>query len=269
MISRINLVLAIVGILAVAVAQPAAPLAFEVASIRQSAAPGSVDQRIEFLPGGRFTAANASLFSLIAISYGISLRRLTGGPDWIRSERYNIEATAEKSAVPIGLSARIREARMGPMLQTLLADRFGVTIRRDNIEQPAYVLEVAKNGPKLQKSKKEEKDCPELDPKNMNEFALSCHYPVGGQGNGIRAKAVDMADVVRTMEIWSDRPFVDRTGLRSLFDFETEGWVPLRPRPGPAPGVEPSAEDIAMADPTRPSLQMIFDRLGLRMNRRT
>jgi uncharacterized protein (TIGR03435 family) len=57
---------------------------------------------------------------------------------------------------------------------------------------------------------------------------------------------------------------VDETGIHGLFEVETDGWAPLRPRPV-APGAEPSAEDIAMADPTRPSLFLIFERLGLKM----
>ena len=48
-----------------------------------------------------------------------------------------------------------------------------------------------------------------------------------------------------------------------LYDIDTDGWVPMRQTPVRADG--PTTEDIAMADPTRPTLNMIFDKLGLKM----
>jgi uncharacterized protein (TIGR03435 family) len=272
MINASKLFFATAGIAAVAAGQPQPPksLAFEVASIRQNKSQDRRVWRTDFLPGGRFTATNAPLVFLVRLAYNIPFRsdRLSGGPDWIRSERYDIEAKSETDGVPAGLPARARAERMRPMVQRLLADRFGMAVHREIKERPSYVLVVARNGPKLQKSKREEGDCPELDPKNRDELELSCHFAVGGQGNGIHSKAVDMADVVELLENFSDRPFVDGTGLKGLFDIETEGWVPLRPRPGSQPGVEPSAEDIAMADPARPTLSIILDRLGLKMESR-
>lgn len=74
-----------------------------------------------------------------------------------------------------------------------------------------------------------------------------------------------MSDVVLFVANWTDRPVVDRTGIKGLYNIQTEEWVPLRPRPGPPPGAQPTAEDLAMADPMRPTLFMIFDRLGLKL----
>jgi uncharacterized protein (TIGR03435 family) len=141
------------------------------------------------------------------------------------------------------------------MLQALLAERFKLTIRRDIKEQPVYVLTVAKNGPKLQKSKLEEKDCE--DPANQ------CHFGGAGQGRGIHVKAFNMAELAVSVSNFTDRPLIDRTGLTALYDIDTDGWVPMRQRPVRPDG--PTAEDIAMADPTRPTLNMIFDKLGLKM----
>ena len=39
----------------------------------------------------------------------------------------------------------------------------------------------------------------------------------------------------------------------------------MRPRPGPPPGAEPSAEDRAFADPARPTLQAVLDKVGLKL----
>lgn len=236
--------------------------AFEVASIKQN---NSDDRRIGFevLPGGRFTARGLPLFILIATAYNLPFQSplLSGGPDWIKSTRYDVDAKAAEGAVPLGTPYRLREQKTRLMLQALLADRFKLVVRRETKEMPVYALVVGKNGPKLKKAAIEEKDCPEVPAAN----GVRCHAVNGGQGRGLHSQAADMSDLVEYAGNWTDRPLVDRTGIKGLYEIETEGWVPMRPRPPLPPGAEPRAEDIAFADPARPTLHMIFDRLGLKM----
>jgi uncharacterized protein (TIGR03435 family) len=165
---------------------------FEAASVKPNKS--ATRPGLQFLPGGRFTATNMPLFMLIASAYDVPIQsvRLSGGPDWIRSERYDIEATAGSGAVPAGLSTKARENKTRLMLQALLADRFKLTIRREAKDLPVYAVVVGKNGPKLQKAKIEEKDCPE-GPEN---YGVSCHSVMGGMGRGIHAKAVTVSDIV-------------------------------------------------------------------------
>jgi uncharacterized protein (TIGR03435 family) len=250
--------LALAGIAAVATLRAQS---FEVASIKPDKTYNQRFAGIQFLPGGRLTIGNISLYGIVAAAYSLPFQsdRLSGGPDWVRSERFDIEATAGTDAIPAGLPAKLREEKMKLMLQTLLADRFQLTVRREMKERPVYALVVAKNGPKLQKAKIEEKDCPEV-----SVDGVSCHQFRGGQGQGIHAQAVDIPDVARFVSNWADRPVIDKTSLAGLFNIQTDGWVPMRPRM-PVPGREPSAEDLAFVDPTRPTLFMIFDRLGLKL----
>jgi uncharacterized protein (TIGR03435 family) len=187
--------------------------------------------------------------------------RLSGGPDFVRSDRYDIEARAEAGAIPSGTPAKVRDDKMRLMLQALLAERFKMTIRREMKELPVYAIVVSKGGPKLPRAKLEEKDCPE----SPASFADSCHSFGGGQGQGLHGWAVDISDLAVFVSNWTDRPVVDESGLKGLFNIQSDGWVPLRPRPAPAPGVEPTAEDLAFADPARPTLFMVFDRLGLKL----
>lgn len=243
---------------------PTTPATFEVASVKKHQAGDRRGGWPEFLPGGKFVSTGAPLYILIAIAYDLPFQsdRLTGGPGWIRSEEgvYDIEAKAEDGAIPAGLSARARQEKMKLMLQGLLADRFKLAMHHETKELPVYALVVAKDGPKLHMSTVEEKDCPEVPTREV-----SCHQLGGGQGRGLHGKAVDMSDLVLFVANWTDRPLVDRTGIKGLFDVETDGWLPFRPRPAPAPGAEPSPEDIAMSDPARPTLQMVLARLGLRI----
>jgi uncharacterized protein (TIGR03435 family) len=199
---------------------------------------------------------------IIAAAYDVPFQsmRLSGGPRWSYSEKYDIEATPPAGAIPAGTSIKERDDKARLMLQNLLADRFKLAMRRETRELPAYVVVVAKNGPKLQKAGIDEKGCTEAHVGN----GPPCHMINGGMGRGLHAKAVTVTDIVAWVENWSDRPMVDRTGLQGLFEIDTDGWAPMRPRPLP-PGREPTAEDIAMADPARPTLFMIFDRLGLKM----
>jgi uncharacterized protein (TIGR03435 family) len=79
--------------------------------------------------------------------------RLEGGPAWIDSDRYQINAKADG---PVG-----RGAMQGPMLQALLEDRFKLKIHRETRETPLYALTVASGGPKLQRAG--DRSCTEPD----------------------------------------------------------------------------------------------------------
>ena len=86
-----------------------APLAFEAASVKPNKS--ATRPGMQFLPGGRFTATNMPLQLLIASAYDVPFQsvRLSGGPNWIRSERYDIEATAGPGAIPPG--SRLRRGK--------------------------------------------------------------------------------------------------------------------------------------------------------------
>ena len=250
--------------------KPPETLAFEVASIKENK---SEDPRagigMQFLPGGRFVARNLPLVVVIATAYDLppfGSPRLTTGPSFDRgvgNARYDIEATAEKGAIPDDATVKVRQEKVRLMLQTLLADRFKMVMRRETKEIPVYALTVAKGGPKLQKAAVEEKDCSE-NPTGPSDPAR-CHAFEGGQGRGLHAPAVSIAEVASAVENFADRPVVDKTGIQGLYNIQTEGWVSMRPRPPRAPGEEPTAEDLAFADPARPTIFQIFDRLGLKL----
>lgn len=240
-------------------AQPEKPLAFEVASIKANK---SIDPHsfgtIKGKPGGRLTITGAPLYMIIAAAYNVSFQspRLSGGPDWIREARYDIEATAEKGSIPAELSPKEQDAKMRLMLQALLADRFHLTMRHESKEVPVYAVVVNKGGPKLQKSETEAKDCAEPG----KEGGVPCHRFMGGQGRGLNGQAVNIADLAGFVENWSDRPVLDKTSLQGLFDIKSEGWAPLIPSGGPHGGGEEN-----LADPSRPTLFTIFEQLGLKL----
>ena len=90
--------------------------------------------------GGRLTAHNAPLTLLIQRAYAVQAFQVVGGPAWINTDGYDIEAKPEGDT---------DRKQMWLMLQTLLADRFKLTLHRETRELPVYDLTVAKRGPKL------------------------------------------------------------------------------------------------------------------------
>jgi uncharacterized protein (TIGR03435 family) len=245
--------------------QSASPLAFEVVSVKPHPAGDARMQFPSFLPGGRLIS-HAPMFIVIATAYNVSFQgpRLSGGPDWIRSADgvYDIEATPPKDALPQGLASNVRAERLRSMLQALLIDRFKLVIRRETKEMPVYTLTVGKGGLKLTKAAIEEKDCPDSDPSDPNDGKVYCHQISGGRGRGLHGQAVDMADIVKHVENWTDRPLLDKTGVHGLFQIDTKGWLPIQVGPPPAAGAK--AEDGAdMADVL--TVFQMFEKLGLKM----
>ncbi len=237
-----------------------APLpSFEVASVKPHK-PGDREMFPEFLTGGRFIEAGVPLQLIIAVAYHIPVQstQLSGGPGWIHTndEAYDIEAKAEDGALK-GLSEKASDQKMRLMLQALLANRFKLVMHRELREQPVYILALGKNGPKLQRSKLEKEAC--ADPTAL------CGMGSVGQGRGIHLKATTIADMVFELNNFTDRPLLDRTGLTGLYDIHTNGWAPMRGMPRPVNPLSTSSEAEALADPNRPTLSMILNELGLKM----
>jgi uncharacterized protein (TIGR03435 family) len=234
-------------------------LSFEVASIKVNS---GEDRRLglEFQPGGRVIAHGLPLYMLVAMAYDIPFQsaRLVGGPDWARAERYDIEAKADPAALEGAVTVKERNERMRAMIQTLLKDRFRLVLRVEPKEVPVYELVPGRRGTKLEKSKVEEKDCGETS----TDSSADCHNFHGGMGRGLHAVAASLTDLAQFVSNWTDKPVIDRTHIAGLYKFESEGWAPMRPR---QPGSDDGPEAQQLADPTRPTLEMILDRFGLRI----
>src|SRR6185503_16449909 len=85
---------------------------------------------------GRFNA-ESPVHVLIQAAYNVSSFQVAGGPSWVAVDRYEIHATATANATP---------DQMRGMLQSLLADRFKLALRRETRTMPVYELVVANAG---------------------------------------------------------------------------------------------------------------------------
>jgi uncharacterized protein (TIGR03435 family) len=116
--------------------EPSARPAFDVASIKP-APPGGSEIGYRFEPGGRTVVSHFSLGSLMLVGWHILPFQIVGGPTWLYSERYDIEAKAAGN--PDSDQSRA-------MLQSLLAERFHLVLHRETRELPMYALVTAKKG---------------------------------------------------------------------------------------------------------------------------
>ena len=196
---------------------------FDVASVKRGAAAAvDVPMGVSYKPGGRMIATNAPLRLLIQFAYAVHssphsqpLRssQVVGGPAWIDSEGYNIEAKPE---------ANTDQARAWRMLQTLLADRFRLTLHRETRELPVYDLTARSGGIKLPPAK--EASCvsfqPGMTPRSI-PGSVDCGYaPLMLSPTGLRmsGRKLHMADLVRELALTLGRPVMDKTGFTGEFD---------------------------------------------------
>ncbi|HYL77462.1 MAG TPA: TIGR03435 family protein [Bryobacteraceae bacterium] len=196
---------------------------FAAASIRPSHA---IFGRVEFKSGGRLTAVGVNVSQLVNAAYGLTgsgrLRKGSGCPLWIDSERFDLDAVAEEGTIPEHLdNAQLRE-RMQPLLQRLLAKRLHLVIRREPKELPVYELTVAKSGAKLAEAPISEAEC---------RTSSDCHRVLGDRMQGLRGTAVSMADLAFALETWSDRPIVDASGIPGLFAVQLKPFATLKALP--------------------------------------
>jgi uncharacterized protein (TIGR03435 family) len=193
---------------------------FEVATIKPNRS-GDWRVMMGFRPG-MFRATGMWVRQLIALAYNLRDFQVTGGPSWIDSERYDIQAKEPDSVASEmhKLSQDQRKELSRSMLQSLLADRFKLKLRHERKELPAYALVVAKGGPKLRAAE------PDTDFKGIKgpEGRVQRGKSVFGMGDlTIRDEPLSM--LARMLSQQLGRPVLDRTGLEGKYDC-TLKWTP-------------------------------------------
>jgi uncharacterized protein (TIGR03435 family) len=182
---------------------------------------------------------------------------VVGGPAWIDSEGYNIEAKPEDNT---------DQQHAWLMLQSLLADRFRLTLHRETRELPVYDLTARSTGIKLPAAK--EATCvsfqPGMTPRSI-PGSVDCGYaPLLVTPTGLRmtGRKLHMADLVRELALTLGRPVMDKTGFTGEFDLNlnyTDDGAAKSPGPD-----DPSGNRM----PPEPNLSIVFSamqQLGLKL----
>ena len=223
---------------AVGLAQTPAPPTFDAAVIRPAP---SLQQQVSSgqlrvgttITDARIDLRAATLGDMVVLAYRLKPYQLIG-PDWIRQERYDVQATYPPGAT---------KEQMPEMLQALLADRFTLKVRRETRPLGAYELIVEKTGHALQPATPAPAEPAPLAP---NEKALN----VGGQelrigangksaavstpdgamriamGDGgmmrLQIDRMTMSGFADLLTTFAGKPVVDRTGLTDRYQIPLE-----------------------------------------------
>ena len=201
---------------------------FEVASVRPSPPHAESPSSIFVEPGGRLIATGTTIQDFILKAYSLRAFQLSRGSDLLYS-RFDINA---KPAVTVTDDQALL------MLQSLLADRFKLKVHRETRETQVYLLTIDKESPKL----------------TAAQPIPNGGVRIGGIGRltGISATpqqlATTLSDIRLNGRAFLDRPVLDRTGLKGVYNFSLV-WTP-----------------DAIADPTEPSIfTAVRQQLGLKL----
>lgn len=148
---------------------------------------------------GYVRAVNVNLKSLMEVAYDIPDLRIFGGPTWVTSEKFSLEAKADPKVDENLAALPNDEAKQAKrkMMAALLVDKFKLAVHSDAKEMSVYAMVIAKGGPKLG----------------------GTHYsedsqPAGNQLINIRPDSNTLQILAYELSWRVGRPVVDDTGLK-------------------------------------------------------
>jgi uncharacterized protein (TIGR03435 family) len=234
--------------------------AFEVASVKRGVQTAGASLAVS--PGGRFTATGITLRRLIMYAYNVGSALTSGGGSWVDSEKYEIVAKAPEGSIPdlvgrqleligqksggLGWMANADNEsarRLRQMVQTLLAERFQLKTHPETKEMGVYILQPAKNGPKIHEA--------------SAESSPRVSFVMGE----LTFRSTPISFLVTLLTELTGRKVLDETGLKGNYDFSLQ-WMPDRA----ARGATPPGNGAPSADLSGPSLfTAVQEQLGLRL----
>jgi uncharacterized protein (TIGR03435 family) len=240
-------------------AAPGPAPAYEVSSVKPNKS-GDGGMRIQFTPVG-VSFSNVALQLVLRESFGIEDSRILGAPDWVKTDRFDIEAKVDAADAPKLDNLPFDERRK--MLLPVLVDRFNLKFHHETRELPTYALVVAKGGLKMKEAKP------------GDTYPNGVKGPDGqsrggmmmmGRGN-LTGQAVPITNLVTMLSNQRlGRPLYDKTGLAGNYDFDLH-WTPDDAPPMAAGGAQggPAGSDAA-TDPGPSLFTALQEQLGLRLD---
>jgi uncharacterized protein (TIGR03435 family) len=177
-------------------AVPARPqMRFEVASIRPSQPGTGEDARVR-ITEDRLEIHAYTVRDILDWLNGFQLHRVVGGPDWMSTDRYDIQAKANGP-----LQAGDGEAGKAAIM-ALLAERFQLQWRRETRQLPAIVLRAPETLAALRPANNDEKTSIRME-----------------RGDVVFTAAHMRAITNYLSQMWRV-PVVDQTELKGKYDFK-------------------------------------------------
>jgi uncharacterized protein (TIGR03435 family) len=270
--SKVVLVVTAIAVVVMPVASqvPAQKPSFPVASVKPGLAGDNRSGGVGVEPSGRFFATNATLKQVMLNAYRVHDYQILGGPSWIETDRWNIEAKSEPDSIFLATDVTGVD-QLALMLQSLIEDRFQLKVHRETGFFPIYELVVGKDGLKMQLAEDQTPRgsgrAPATPPPRLpnglpalTNFASRWVFTPSGMN--FAGKAIPLGRLVNLLVNVTNRKVIDKTGLTGLYDINLE-WTPDNLE---AP-FTPTADRVQVsASLTGPSLMTaIEDQLGLRL----
>jgi uncharacterized protein (TIGR03435 family) len=218
---------------------------------------------IMFGPDG-VRARGATLEAVLGLAYGVQADLISGAPDWISTEKYDIDlklldsTIAEAPKAPGGIGIQ----RLQQTLQEFLADRYKLTLHRETKNLPIYELVVADGGSKLKEAK-----TAFLNPNGINgpEGPLPSKGMMTMGPGELTDRGATLAPLLEQLSMQLGHTVLDKTGLKGNYDFS------LRWSPGPSEagmnklmGIAPATD--ASSTSSGPTLfDALEEQLGLKL----
>jgi uncharacterized protein (TIGR03435 family) len=207
--------------------------AFEVATVKVGAPIKGDTYNINTgrIVNGVVTLGNATLSDCLKFAYSLSTDDQLAGPDWIKSKEFRYDVTGK------GIPGATDDQLLA-MLQSLLAERFQMTLHREQREFQHYELVVGKNGPKMKEST--------VGPAEARGTARL---------DGVTSNRMQMSKLAMLLSRMARMPVIDKTGLTGFYQFD------LR-----------YADEVSRVPPENPAGPSIFtavqEQLGLKLESR-
>jgi uncharacterized protein (TIGR03435 family) len=193
---------------------------------------------------------------LITLAYRVRDFQITGGPGWLGTDGWDIEARVEEGSFSLPTTPPDPNTPdpMSIRLQSLLEDRFKLKFHRDTKELPIYELSIAKGGPKIKLSDDQIFSIPGQAGTPPPQPGTVPRGGIRRSPGSLTAAAVPISTLAWTLAQLLGRPVVDKTGLQGLYDCKLQ-WAPDSP-----PAASPN-------DPGGPSIfTAVQEELGLKLD---
>jgi Protein of unknown function (DUF3738). len=185
---------------------------------------------------GRFVTENVDLKSILQWAYALPASRIVGGPEWLGTERFDIEAKSEAALdIQLGHDPEAARNEKRQMVQALLANRFHLMTHTETRELPVYALRPAGSGPTFLQTK----------PQGSIVNRSNRHLEIQGGENTMTVLAEELAEIL-------GRVVIDRTGIVGRYSISLK-WTP-----------EDAAPSIDATDPS--IYTALQEQLGLRLD---
>jgi len=217
-----------------------------VASIKRNQS--NVPAAFDIQPGGRLIMINGTFGALLRTLFPTTGAELVGAPDWLDTERYDVNVKVEGNPT----LDQMRDA-----MRAMFAERLNLSSHFEMREHPVYALRPARRdgrlGPRLRRSTI---DCAAAATTDRVNAPPACSLHI--DGGRMTSKGVLIGDLVRNLGTVAGRVVIDQTGLKDRYELTLEYSPTLTPGPtDPRPSVFTAVREQL-------GLQLVADRAPLR-----